>query len=228
MTFLEEEMALETPAPAETVGVSENPTRELTEKLRSHFVPPKDQLAWSGVGAVVLTEVAAPDSAHRADVVHVGLWASRGVGRIDVCEVKTSRADFRRELTDPGKVEAWWPYSTTFSIVAPSVEVAPPEELPMGWGLLVPQARGRRFKVVVKPEERTPKVTIELLIALLKCTETARTRDLRHQETGLRRQLAAQVQARSEMGRRAREFERIAERAAREAERLRRSLEGEA
>lgn len=175
-------------------------THELDQALHAHFIRTDDRISEAGAGAVYLTEVTAPNSTRRADAVHIGLWQSRGAGRIDVCELKVSRADFRRELDKPEKAEAWWPYSTTFSIVAPSVEVAPPDELPPGWGLMVPQARGRRFKVVVKPEEREPRITIGLLLTLLKNTETTKVNALRQQSS----QLHVKFREQAEQARRAR------------------------
>lgn len=170
-------------------------TAELNDLLHAHFIRPEDRLNQAGAGAVYLTEVTAPgNSGRRADAVHIGLWQSRGAGRIDVCELKVSRADFRRELDKPQKAEAWWPYSTTFCIVSPGVDITPPEELPPGWGLMVPGPRGRRFKTVVKPAEREPKLTIGLLMTLLKNTETSRVNDLRMQEQRLREQHYQQVQ----------------------------------
>lgn len=164
-------------------------TPQLQELLHAHFIKPEDRLASAGAGAVYLTEVTAPgNSGRRADAVHIGLWQSRGAGRIDVCELKTSRADFRRELDKPAKAEAWWPYSTTFSIVSPSVDITPPEELPPGWGLMVPKANSRRFRVVVKPAEREPVLTIGLLLTLLKNTETTRTNALEYQRRRLDQQ----------------------------------------
>jgi hypothetical protein len=171
-------------------------TPELNDLLHAHFIRPEDRLNRAGAGAVYLTEVTAPgNSGRRADAVHIGLWQSRGAGRIDVCELKVSRSDFRRELDKPQKAEAWWPYSTTFSIVSPGVDITPPDELPTGWGLMVPNPRGgRRFKTIVKPAEREPTLTIGLLMTLLKNTETTRVTDLRMQETQMREQHYRQVQ----------------------------------
>jgi hypothetical protein len=181
-----------TPGPGDR---SKMTTAELNDLLHAHFIRPEDRLNRAGAGAVYLTEVTAPgNSGRRADAVHIGLWQSRGAGRIDVCELKVSRADFRRELDDPQKAEAWWPYSTTFSIVSPGVDITPPEELPPGWGLMVPGPRGRRFKTVVKPEEREPNLSIGLLMTLLKNTETTRVNDLRMQEQQMREQHYKQVQ----------------------------------
>jgi hypothetical protein len=171
-------------------------TAQLNELLHAHFIRPQDRLDRNGAGAVYLTEVTAPGvSGRRADVVHIGLWQSRGAGRIDVCELKTSRSDFRRELEQPAKAEAWWPYSTTFSIVSPGVDITPPEELPPGWGLMVPNARGsRRFKTVVQPQEREPRLTVELLMTLIKNTETTRVNDLRMQDQQLTQHFRQQVE----------------------------------
>jgi hypothetical protein len=170
-------------------------TAELNDLLHDHFIKPDDRIALAGAGAIYLTEVTAPgNSGRRADAVHIGLWNSRGAGRIDVCELKVSRGDFRRELDKPEKAEAWWPYSTTFSIVAPSVDIAPPEDLPPGWGLMVPKKNSRRFQTVIKPTEREPRLTVGLLVTLLKNTETTRTNALRQQHSKLWQEFAEREQ----------------------------------
>lgn len=165
-------------------------TPELDERLRQHFISDKDQLDLAGAGAVYLTEVTAPgNSGRRADAVHIGLWASRGAGTIDVCELKISRADWLVELKKPQKAEAWWPYCHHFWLVVPHEGIVKDGELPKGWGLMMPNPRGRRFKVLVKPEERAPedfRLTIPLLITLLKNTETTRTNALLLQDRKLR------------------------------------------
>jgi hypothetical protein len=193
-------------------------TPELNEALHAHFIRPEDRIDQAGAGAVYLTEVTAPNSNRRADAVHIGLWSSRGAGRIDVCELKISRSDFRRELDKPEKAEAWWPYCNAFWIVAPSVEVAPPEELPPGWGLMVPGARGRRFKKIVEPQEREAKITVPLLLTLLKSTETTRTNALQQQAKKLRQEAyenqqraLARRQANTSSGRRLEALDRLEE-----------------
>lgn len=163
------------------------PTKQLEAALHDHFIAPQDRNSPAGAGAIYLTEVTAPETNRRADAVHIGLWQSRGAGRIDVCELKTSRSDFLRELDQPAKAEAWWPYSTAFWLVVPHVSIAGPEDMPPGWGLMVPSGRGRRFKVLVKPEERTPRIDVPLLLTLLKNTETTRTNALQR----LRQDLAS-------------------------------------
>jgi hypothetical protein len=186
-----EQTALEVPRGGRAArGVGPVPTEQLRQMLRDHFIKPGEELP----GAVFLTEVTAPGrSTRRADTVHIGTWASRGGGEIDVCEIKTQRADWLREMRDPGKAEAWWPYSSRFWLVVPNTSVAAPEELPPGWGLLVPKRSGRRFQTVVEPAVRTPEITPALLVTLLTCTETVRANALRKQRDLLGDQHREQV-----------------------------------
>jgi hypothetical protein len=168
-----------------TVQADEMTTRELNELLHTHFIRPEDRISEAGAGAVYLTEVTAPNSSRRADVVHIGLWQNRGGGRIDVCELKTSRGDWLRELENPAKAEAWWPYCNAWWLVVPNADIVQEGELPPGWGLMVPGSRGRRFKVIVKPEERKPELTVGLLRTLLTNTETTKIHALRQQRVEL-------------------------------------------
>lgn len=170
-------------------------TAELKEALHAHFIRPEDRVSQAGAGAIFLTEVTAPGpSTRRADAVHVGLWQSRGGGRIDVCELKTSRADWLRELENPQKAEAWWPYCDAFWLVVPHAGIVKDSELPDGWGLMMPKARSRRFQVVVKPQERKAQLTVLLLRTLLTSTETVKVNALRQQEQALRERFDDQVQ----------------------------------
>lgn len=184
MTATSAQTELSVPAPrgSGARGVPAVTTPVLTRMLRGHFIKPGEELP----GAVYLTEVTAPGrTGRRADAIHIGTWASRGGGEIDVCEIKTQRADWLRELRDPGKAEAWWPYSSRFWLVVPNTDVARPDEIPEGWGLMVPKARGRRFQVLVEPAQRTPELTPGLLVTLLTNTETVRTNALRRQRDEL-------------------------------------------
>lgn len=158
---------------------------QLLEQLRCHFVAPDDPFG----GRTFLTEVTAPHSTRRADAVWVGLYQSRGYG-IDVCELKVSRSDFEREISKPAKAEAWWSYSNRFWIVAPDVDVAPPDRLPEGWGLMVPKKRGRRFQVVVPPAERDPVIDLELLVRLVVRLNSSFDRVISEQRTAHRDEVA--------------------------------------
>jgi hypothetical protein len=128
-------------------------------------------------GEVLIAEAQAPGSARRADLVRVGMWASRGLG-IDVHEIKTSRSDWRRELDDPAKAEAWWPYCNRFWVVAPP-GVVTAAELPEGWGLMELPASGRRFKIRVPAETRKDiTLTVPLLVELLRRADNQRLAEI--------------------------------------------------
>lgn len=145
-------------------------TKLLLEGLKAHYRKPgADQ-----DGEVLLTEVTAPGSNRSCDLLRIGMCHSRGLG-IDVHELKTSRSDWRRELDDPGKADAWWPYCSRFWVVAPT-GVVDPKEVPDGWGLLVPpsNANHRRFKPVVKAAVKAPKLTLGLLVEIVKRTDNSR------------------------------------------------------
>lgn len=174
---------------ADAGAVQFGPTAELLARLHDHFIKPGE--TWAG--AVCLTEVTAPGGSRRADLVHVGLWNSRGAGAIDVCELKTSRSDFRRELESPAKAEAWWPFCNRFWIVSPGEHITPPGELPPGWGLMVPKPGSRRFRVVVKPAEHEAKLSPALLVTLLKSTETTRINALHRQQRELQDQHSSEL-----------------------------------
>jgi len=145
-------------------------THALLDALIKHYRKPGSDRS----GEILITEAAAPGGAttRRADLVRIGMWASRGTG-IDVHEIKVSRADWLRELDDPAKAEAWWPYCTRFWITAPP-GIVTEGELPAGWGLMEPQARSRRFKVRVQAASKTPKLTVGLMIELLRRADNQR------------------------------------------------------
>ncbi|WP_188197275.1 hypothetical protein [Nonomuraea sp. SYSU D8015] len=136
-------------------------------------------------GEILLREVEAPGTAStpgaggsRADLVRIGLWRSRGLA-LDVHELKVSRADWLRELDNPGKADAWWPYCTRFWIVAPA-GVVQQNELPAGWGLMEPPATAirRRFKTVVEAEAKELTLTMDLLATLVRRTDNARLTEM--------------------------------------------------
>lgn len=56
-------------------------------------------------------------------------------------EVKTSRADWLRELKNLSKAQAWQRYCSHFFVVAPR-GVVRDEEVPVGWGVMVPRGIG--------------------------------------------------------------------------------------
>ncbi|MFE2751598.1 hypothetical protein ACFXGA_06295 [Actinosynnema sp. NPDC059335] len=115
------------------------------------------------------TELTAPGSTRRADLVAVSLWGSRGLS-IDVHEIKVSRSDWLAELAQPSKADAWWPHSSRFWVVVPSPTIVKTSELPAGWGLMVPSTKSnaRKMTVVVDAAARQPEIPLELLATFLR------------------------------------------------------------
>lgn len=169
-------------APAGPPAVIPAGTNAILQALIGHYRKPGSDRS----GEILITEAAAPGgTTRRADLVRIGMWASRGTG-IDVHEIKVSRSDWLRELDDPAKAEAWWPYCNRFWITAPPGIVAD-GELPEGWGLMEPSSRGRRFKVRVPAASKAPNLTVPLLVELLRRADNERLGEMdrvrdRHRE----------------------------------------------
>jgi len=128
-------------------------TRELTDRLRRHYIKPGEALP----GGVFLPEVTL--GSRRADALYIGFTSTRGRHLIGH-EVKVSRADWMHELDQAHKAEEWERECHAWYVVAPSTDIVRPEELPPGWGLMVVLPTTRtRLHIVVKAEhhpERQP------------------------------------------------------------------------
>lgn len=127
-------------------------------------------------GEVLIPEPQAPGTQRRCDLVRISMWLSRGTG-IDAHEIKVTRSDWLRELDDPAKAEAWWPYCTRWWLVTPPGLVHD-GELPAGWGLMELPKSGRRFKVRVQAAAKDPTITTALLVELLRRADNARLAEL--------------------------------------------------
>lgn len=129
-------------------------TGELLGKLRAHYIPETtDQNARDGgkFAHEISVNGAQGTGSRRADAIYAGFTSASGrilIGH----ELKVSYADWRAELTDANKADTWADACHAWYIVAPSTDVVPPEELPDGWGLMLPPktARGRRMRIKVK------------------------------------------------------------------------------
>jgi len=149
-------------------------TKALLTQLKAHYRKPGS----TQDGEILVTEVTAPASNRSCDLLRVGMWPSRGLA-IDVHELKVSRADWLRELDDPGKADAWWRFCSRFWVVA-MPGVVNRSELPAGWGLMLPpnRANGRRFRVVVPAESREPEVSLPLLVEILRRADNTRLNEI--------------------------------------------------
>lgn len=140
--------------PEATTSVEPWTSGTLLERLQRHYIDPGQafpggifthEVGWNGNAA----------GSTRCDAIYIGFTATSGrlmVGH----EIKVSRSDWRRELDKKSKADRWHDACHAWYIVAPSSDIVPVEELPAGWGLLVPNPRSKvRMQVVVKATERT-------------------------------------------------------------------------
>ena len=107
------------------------------------------------------------------DAIALGLWPSRGM-EMHGFEVKISRADFRREISDPAKMDAFAHVLDRFWIVAPT-GVVPAAELPATWGLLEVGDKGtvrQKVAATLLSTERAP-IPRSFLVPLLRAAGTA-------------------------------------------------------
>lgn len=125
-------------------------TADLMERLKRHYIKPGEAMP----GGIFIPECGVNGNwglSQRCDALYVGFTS--GSGRILIGhEVKVSRSDWRKEIDGQGKADAWADQCQAWNIVAPSVDVVPLEELPHGWGLMVPGPSRTRMKIVVKAE----------------------------------------------------------------------------
>lgn len=94
-------------------------------------------------------------------------------GSIHGHEVKVSRSDWLAELRDPTKAEAWARHCHHWWLVAPREVVR--DDLPAGWGLLVPW-RGS-LRVAVQATRRDPEpMPVTMLAALARAVAKTEVR----------------------------------------------------
>lgn len=116
---------------------------DLLARLKRHYIKPGELMP----GGMFLPEVTL--GSRRADALYVGFFRSRGkflVGH----ELKVARSDWLHELDQPEKAEVWAQECHQWYAVAPSTAIVRPEELPHGWGLMVPGRSKTRMDIVVK------------------------------------------------------------------------------
>lgn len=126
----------------------------LLTRLERHLVNPADP---GGVFAREVCVNGESGQGRRCDALHAGFTRASGM-LLAGFEVKVSRADWRTELENPSKAETWASACHEWWIVAPSTDVVPVEELPAGWGLLLPPAQERhtRFRIAKPATRRDP------------------------------------------------------------------------
>lgn len=99
-----------------------------------------------------------------ADAVAMSLWPSRGLELIGH-EIKVSRADWLKEKKQPEKAHAVGRFCHRWWVVAADRTIVTREELPQGWGLLVPKGTGLGV-VVEAPLREVEPPTYEFFASL--------------------------------------------------------------
>lgn len=134
------------------------------------------------------------DRRRTVDLVAIAVWPSRGLS-IEAFEIKTSRADWRREKKNPEKAEAVAQHVDAFSIVAPA-GVVPLEELPTDWGLYeAPKEPGAKPRLTCVRDPLTRMPTAEVARTFLAALLQRLTRDVVPRED-VARQAQAMADAR--------------------------------
>lgn len=94
------------------------------------------------------------DANRVCDVLICACWPSDGL-TLSGIEVKVTRSDWLRELKSPRKAEAFAQHCHQWWVAAGSADVVQLEELPPGWGLLVP-TKGGDLRAVRTPQQNNP------------------------------------------------------------------------
>ncbi len=133
----------ETGTPLITGGMT---SAELLTRLHRHYIKPGPL-----PGGIFVPECGLNDSGRqqRCDALYAGFTSTSGrllIGH----ELKVSRADWRHELDQVEKAGRWADQCHQWYVVAPSTDVVPPEELPEGWGLMVPGRSKTRLDVKIR------------------------------------------------------------------------------
>lgn len=122
---------------------------ELRDRLKAKYQPPE----W-----VLLNEVRAGTGAYAnrsADCMALSTWPSRGI-LLYGFELKSSRADVKKELSDPAKAQELSMYCDRWYLVVGRADLIQESELPKTWGLMVPHGTGLRIKKEA-PERKAKK-----------------------------------------------------------------------
>lgn len=112
-----------------------------------------------------------------ADAVAMSVWPSRGYD-IHGVEVKVSRYDWQKELSQPLKSAAVQQYCNRWWVATPDELIIQPGELPPTWGHMVMKGNTMRVAVAAPPLEPKP-VTVEFVASVLRNYQKADESEVR-------------------------------------------------
>jgi len=107
-----------------------------------------------------------------ADMLAMGLWPSSGLEILGF-EVKTSRADWLKEISDEKKAVAVSQFCDRWYLVTNSEKIVKEGELPDGWGWLVVDEDYRVREVIQAPRRDSVQITREFLASLMRNATTS-------------------------------------------------------
>jgi len=138
---------------------------QLMQRVRDRFSIDKGWATFSGVRSHRGFKPPKGQRTRILDGMSVGTWQSLK-GEVLGFECKSTRSDFLREVSEPGKSDAFFPYCNRFWVVVGDSSVASPDEVPMGWGLLVPRGDGLVEKVRA-PRKKTDGLSHGIALSLI-------------------------------------------------------------
>lgn len=144
--------------------MSKNPgwkTKQIREALKKRYAAP----AWALLEEV--NQGTGGNCGRAADALAMSLWPSRGL-TIHGFEIKASRSDWLKELSDPSKAEAVQRYCDYWWIVVGKSDIVKASELPETWGLLVPSGTGLKVNVDAPKAAKVDAVDRRFLASLLR------------------------------------------------------------
>lgn len=148
-------------------------TEDVRQALKARFAAP----AWA-----VLEEVGNATgfrTKRHIDMIAVSLWPSRGL-ELHGVEIKSSRQDVMRELSNPAKAEAIQVYCHRWWLAVSDKSLVKPGELPPTWGLLV--LRGKKMVCAQEAPALKPKpLDMPFVAALLRRASEAEQENLKRE-----------------------------------------------
>lgn len=147
--------------------MSRKPSSELIKAaLRLHYTAPLYVTLEEVRNATGRLKKRAGKTPRYADMLAMALWPSLGLEILGF-EIKTSRADWLREISDEKKAVAVSQFCDRWYLVTHDASIVREGELPAGWGIL--EVTGSQVKEVVKaPKLDATPVTREFLASLLR------------------------------------------------------------
>ena len=132
---------------------------EIRDCLRYHYSDAEWELMFEVLDAT------GGRSSRSCDALAMNTWPSRGFA-LHGHEIKVSRSDWLSELKNPAKADKIASFCDYWWLVAPA-EIVIPDELPLGWGLMVPKAGNNKkgLTVIKRPDRLTPQPFTRAFVA---------------------------------------------------------------